>query len=270
MNEKGSEERWRKTHKVLASCVFTQKHILIQNVRDFRYPSGVEDKPEERFIDMEFTEDDVMSAWVAIIPFRPHFAHLITSFELRDGRYVAISIEIRYREGEPYILWKTFIPHYWLSYIIATEDDVFRIRTDVRSNEPLHLYKLALTKAEAGALCLDMLTRAEVVKHGKPERFNSAVNSCTSNVLTHLKKCTNKKLPWSRAHYLTDRLDPYLMKHGFITPDGSFTDGLRSIHCINDIARTIPPDAPDFSLRIRRAIGYSFIFSVNSLIQLRS
>ena len=250
------EESWRITHKTLASCVIAGNDVRVTNVRDFKYPNGSEDAPEQRFLNMTFSTNSIMNAWISIIPFRPHFAHLITSFGLCDGRYIAISIEIRYRVGEPYILWKTFVPHYWLSYVVATEDDVFRVRTNVRNGESLHLYKLTLTPEEASCMCVGMLTRAEKVNNRTPERFNSVWNSCTSNVLSHLKYATNHPLPYSRAQYLTDRLDPYLAKQGLLDIDAPYTSDVRAAHCINNIARNIPVDTSDFSKRIRSAIGY--------------
>ncbi len=93
-------ESWRVTHKILASTILSDNALTVRNVRDFRYLKGIEDAPEQRFQDMTFSPNDIIDAWIAIIPFRPHFAHLITSFGLRDGTYIAISIEIRYRAGE--------------------------------------------------------------------------------------------------------------------------------------------------------------------------
>jgi hypothetical protein len=252
---RNDEQNWRITHQVLASSTIQNDSVHIENIRDFRFPTRNEDAPQKHLIDREFPISLIETSWIAIIPFRPHFAHLITSFGLTDGTYIAISIEIRYPEGEPYTLWKTFVPHYWLSYVIATEDDVFRIRTDVRVNEPVHLYRLMFTPEESQKLFGDMVTRAQVVNHTKPERFNSAMNSCTSNVLRHLKHATNRPLPYSRSHYFTDRLDPYLAQHGYLSLEDRYSSLIRTKHCIDDTVRAIPIDAPDFSMRIRENLS---------------
>ena len=256
MTWKNNKEEWRTTHQILASSAIENDVVHIKNIRDFRFPTRNEDEPQKHFLDREFPVSLIETSWIATIPFRPYFAHLITSFGLSDGTYIAISVEIRYRKSDPYILRKTFLPHYWISYVIATEDDVFRIRTDVRNHEPVHLYRLALIPAESQKLFSDMVTRAQEVNHTKPERFNSAINSCTSNVIKHLRHATNRPLPYSRSHYFTNLLDPYLAKHGFLILEDAYSPLIRTRHCINGIAQTIPIDAPDFSKQIRIVVGY--------------
>jgi hypothetical protein len=96
-----------------------------------------------------------------------------------------------------------------------------------------------------------MILRAQKINHESPERFHSVWNSCTSNVLAHLGHVLGKKLPISRAHYLTDTLDTYLAQHGLLDLKEPYSRTVRTLHCINEIAKTIPQNAIDFSSRIR-------------------
>ncbi|HUY62414.1 MAG TPA: DUF4105 domain-containing protein [Candidatus Paceibacterota bacterium] len=249
------EESWRVTHRTLASIAFEGDVAHIRDIRDFRYPSGIEDKPEERYLNRDIPLAEIESAWLSVIPFRPHFAHLVTSFGMRDGAHLAISVEIRYRDGEPYALWKTLYPHYWLSYVIATEDDVFRLRTDVRAGESIYLYRLAFSPAQAQHLFADMLLRADHVNQHSFERFNSAMNSCSSNVLRHLARAAGRPLPVHQSHFFTEHLDHHLAREGFLAAPALLTEKARARRLINPLARMIPPDAADFSARIRAHIA---------------
>lgn len=242
---------WRKTHEILASSIIENGEVKISNIRDFRYPSGDEDNPEIRFLDKTFPVNAIESAWLSCITFRPRFAHLITSFGISDGTYIAVSVEIRYKENDPYVLWKTFTPHYWVSYIIATEEDVLRLRTDVRKNEIVHTYRLALSPEESQNLFLDMIKRAEKVNHQSPERFNSGYNSCTSNTISHISHASKRKLPFHISHYFTSSLDKELAKEGFFEIKGGLSEESREKHFINNVAKNIPLEAKDFSTRIR-------------------
>ena len=252
-NQKRPNRPWRKTHQLLASSVIENGEVKIYNIRDFRYPSGDENNPEVRFINKTFPINTIESTWLSCITFRPRFAHLIVSFGISDGTYIAISVEIRYKENDPYILWKTFTPHYWLSYVIATEEDVLRLRTDVRKNELVYTYRLALSPEESQNLFLDMIKRAEKVNHHSPERFNSAYNSCTSNTISHISQASKRKLPFHFSHYFTSSLDRYLAKEGFFEIKGKLSEESREKHFINEVAKNIPTEAKNFSAQIRRA-----------------
>ena len=242
---------WKKTHQTLASSVIENEEIKISNIRDFRYPSKDESNPEIRFINKNFPISSIKDSWLSCITFRPRFAHLITSFGLSDGTYIAISVEIRYKENDPYVLWKTFTPHYWLSYIIATEEDVIRLRTNVRKNELVYMYRLALSPEESQNLFLDMIKRAEKVNHNSPERFNSAYNSCTSNTISHISHASKRKLPFHLSHYFTSSLDKHLAKERFFEIENALNEESREKHFINQVAKNIPVEEKDFSTRIR-------------------
>lgn len=242
---------WRITHEKLATVTRNGDSFRLDSIRDFRYPTRTEDDPRINFRNETVALSHIESAWIAIIPFRPHFAHVITSFGTADGTFISVSIEIRYRKGEPYRLAKTFLPHYWISYVIATEDDVFRIRTDVRHNEPVHLYRLAVSQIVAQNLFCDMMLRAQKVNHDSPERFHSVWNSCTSNVLTHIGRALGTKLPLSPSWYLTDTLDTYLAGQKLLALDKGSLPESRARYCINERARETLGEYSEFSTKIR-------------------
>lgn len=80
----------------------------------------------------------------AVYWMRPAIAHTIMSFNFGDNDYLAVSIEARKEQNEGYSTIKGFFRQYELTYIVADERDVVRLRTNYRSNPPeaVYLYRL--------------------------------------------------------------------------------------------------------------------------------
>jgi hypothetical protein len=62
----------------------------------------------------------------------PDIAHTMASFGFAGGDYVCFSIETRKEQGEEYSAVKGMFRQFELTYIIAGERDVVRLRTNYR------------------------------------------------------------------------------------------------------------------------------------------
>ena len=87
-------------------------------------------------------------------------AHLMVSFGFGGQDYVAISIETRKERTEDYSSIKGFFKQYELTYVVADERDVIRLRTTYRQpHEEVYLYRTRIPPARARRLFLDYVQR---------------------------------------------------------------------------------------------------------------
>ena len=91
----------------------------------------------------------------------PAIAHTIMSFNFGDKDYLAVSIEARKELNEGYSTIKGFFRQYELTYIVADERDVIRLRTNYRKNPPedVYLYRLKAPKENVRRLFLEYLAK---------------------------------------------------------------------------------------------------------------
>jgi len=73
-----------------------------------------------------------------------------------------------------------------MTYVVADERDVVRLRTNVR-RDPVYLYPARATPAQARAILVDMLQRAnQLAAH--PEWYNTLTNTCTTSIVKHVNR----------------------------------------------------------------------------------
>ena len=63
------------------------------------------------------------------------------SFGFKDGSHLCISIETRKELGEEYSSIKGFFKQFELTYVVADERDIVRLRTNYRTGEDVYLYR---------------------------------------------------------------------------------------------------------------------------------
>jgi hypothetical protein len=156
----------------------------IRNVRNFTYRTRDDSTPSyydaSYCIEAVESVDLVVSRWTT-----ESIAHVFVSFGFRDGRYLAISIETRRRQGQRYSPYAGFLPLYDLVYVVADERDLIGVRTDVR-RERVHLFRVDIEPATAQALFADYLRRVDALDQ-HPEFYNTLFNNCTTNILHHVR-----------------------------------------------------------------------------------
>jgi len=176
--------QWIPEYARTAHIEWHGSRVLIRDVRNFTYRTRDDCIPG--YYDAEYeigavrSVDLVVSRWTT-----EAIAHVFLSFGFCDGRYLAISIETRRRQGQRYSPYKGFLPLYDLVYVVADERDLLGVRTDIR-RERVHLFRADLMPATAGALLVEYLNRIKKLD-GQPEFYNTLFNNCTTNILRHIK-----------------------------------------------------------------------------------
>ena len=138
-----------------------------------------------------------------------------------------------------------------MMYVIAAESDVIKVRTN-RVKDTVRLFPIQTEKARIKAVFIDMLQRAD--KLGKePEFYNTLWNNCTTNIIKHTRKFSDKKIPvWDLRYLLPEDLDKIAYKLNMIDTHLPYKQA-REHFDITEIAQA-SDDAKDFSKAIR--VGY--------------
>jgi hypothetical protein len=181
----------------------------------------------------------------------PWIAHPILSFQFGDDDRVAFSIETRKEIGESYSPIRSFFRQYELAYVVASERDVIRLRTNYRHGESVYLYRTTAGPAWSRALFLDYLGRANKL-HEHPEWFNALVSNCTTNIFAHIATVSgapSNNISWDWRILLNGKGDEMEYERGNLAGNMPFPELKR--RALINAAGQAADQAPDFSQRIR-------------------
>lgn len=223
--------------------------ITIHNLRNFDYQPGQPATPrwETRVVDLSQLQavDLFINFWGSTL-----ICHPIVSFQFSPDQYVAISAETRMAQGQSYSTIRGFFKQYDLTYIVADERDVVRVRTNYR-HEQLYLYRTSIKPERARALFLSYLKTLNAL-HEHPQFYNAVTSNCTTNVRTHTAATTAKPVPWDWQMLLNGTIDEFVYQHGGFASHLPFPE-LKAISLIDSKAQAAD-QAPDFSLQIRAGL----------------
>ncbi len=242
---------WSPDQAVMPSIHFLDDNkIKINNIRNINYRTTRD--YDLQFYDRTINLEDVESAWLAISPFGGYgVAHTFVSFGLKDGTYLAISIEIRRKLKQKFDPVKAFFRQFEMMYVIADERDVVKVRTNT-IKATVRLFPIQTEKVRVQAVFLDMLKRAD--KLGKePEFYNTIWNNCTTNIIKHAKRFSEKPIPvWDYRYLIPEDIDKIAYRLNMIDTHLPYKDA-REHFDITEIAQA-SEDAKDFPNAIRAEI----------------
>ncbi len=239
---------WSPDQAVLPTAEFEGDTVHVRNVRNTVYRT-VDDytvRHEDRSYDLGTLE----SVWFMVEPIAsPGIAHTLVSFGFADGRYLAISVEIRKERGEAFHPVKGLLRQYELMYVVADEADVIRLRTDFR-RDTVYLYPVRTTPERMRQMLVGMLARANTLAD-QPEFYNTLTSTCTTNLVRHVNEVAPRRVnPWSPKVLLPAYADELAHTLGLLDTELPIVEA-RQRHRIDEIARSLP-DTADFSAGIRR------------------
>ncbi len=238
---------WSPDQARLASAQFSGDQVQIQNVRNAVYRSSADFDVhwETRNYDLSQVE----TLWFLVEPFSDWRgpAHTFLSFGFADGRYLAISVEIRKEKGESFSPLLGLFRQYELIYVLADERDLITLRAKYR-HDAVFLYKMRATPEQIRAMLQSMLHRANHLA-AHPEFYNTLNNTCASNIVDHIDVIAPGRIPFSYKTLLPAYSDDLSFDLGLIDttlPRAKY----RAAHQINALVVQYA-DAPDFSAAIR-------------------
>jgi len=242
---------WSPDQAVMPSIHFMDKgKVRINNIRDINYRTTRDF--DLNFYDRTIKLDDVESAWLVISPFASFgVAHTFVSFGLKDGTYLSISIEVRRKKGMRFNAVKAFFRQFEMMYVIADESDVIKVRTNT-IGATVRIFPIQAEKKRVQDVFLDMLKRAD--KLGKePEFYNTIWNNCTTNIIKHTKRFSDKPIPfWDYRYLIPEDIDKIAYKLNMIDTNLPYKEARKHFD-ISEIARA-SENSKDFSKAIRANI----------------
>jgi len=223
-------------------------HVLLEHVRNFSWRRendyDIHWETREYDLDRLLSADAVLSYWSS-----QAIAHAMISFGFDDGRHVVFSVEIRKRRGQQYSPIGGFFKQYETVLVAADENDIIRVRTNVRGEDD-YLYPLRMEKSAMRALFLSYVHAANQLV-ARPAFYNTFTSNCTTLVY-RMARQIDPGLPWDSRLLLTGYLPGYLYQVGALGRDVPL-DILRQRGRITERARATQP-GDDFSDAIRRGM----------------
>jgi hypothetical protein len=239
---------WLPDVAVLPYADITGNQVTIHNLRNCDYRT--ETDYTVHYYDQNFDLDQLRTVDLYLVTWgSPDIAHTMVSFGFTNGDYVCFSIETRKEKGEEYSAVKGFFRQFELTYVIADERDLVRLRTNYRQGEEVYLYRVQATPEQSRKLFLDYLRRANEL-HEHAEWYNALTDNCTTAIRT--QRAAADRAPWDWRMLLNGHLDELLYERGMIVTNLPFAE-LKKLSNINTRAKAAD-QAVDFSQQIRKGL----------------
>lgn len=245
-----NDAAWQADVAVLPSIEFDADgdRFTVRNIRDFIYTSEFVYTP--RYRDERYSLSRLRTLDLFLIHWgSPWIAHTIVSFGFDDGRQLAVSIETRKRIGQEYSAIRGFFRQFTLMYVVATERDVVKLRTDYR-NEDVYLYRLKVSPQFARDAFRKYAAHINSLR-AEPEWYNALTDNCTTSIRNDIYTLMpNKSFDWRLL--ANGHVDEMMYERGTLDTSVPFLQ-LRELSYINPRARALPADA-DYSSGIRAGL----------------
>jgi hypothetical protein len=239
---------WQPDLALLPYAEIKGNQVTIHNIRNCEYRT--ETDFDVRYYDKTFDLDQLRRVDLFLVYWgSPHMAHTMVSFGFGDDDYVCLSIETRKEQGEGYSAMKGLFRQFELTYIIADERDLVRLRTNYRVGEDVYLYPARMTPAQGRTFFLDYLRRANELR-ARAEWYNAMTDNCTTAIRT--QRAATDRAPWNWRMLVNGHLDELLYQRGTIPTNLPFAE-LKPRSLINRSAKSAD-NRVDFSRVIRQAL----------------
>ena len=246
---KASNDRdWQPDVAVLPYADIAGNQVTIHNIRNCDYRT--ETDYDVHYYDKTFNLADLRTVDLYLVTWgSPDIAHTMVSFGFTNDDYVCFSIETRREKGESYSAVKGFFRQFELTYVIAEERDLVRLRTNYRHGEEARLYRLQVTPEQGRKLFLDYLRRANELR-AHAEWYNALTDNCTTAIRT--QRAAADRAPWDWRMLVNGHLDELLYEREIVVTNLPFAE-LKKASNINSQARAAD-QAVDFSQQIRKGL----------------
>ena len=229
-SKKPSNERdWVTENGKIAFAEFKGEDVILKNVRNFKWRTTRDfDEQWERW---RFKPSEVNKIWLILEYFDPKrkpIAHTLVSFEFKDGRRLACSIEVRREKGEVYHPIKGMLRQYELIYVWSTESDSIGVRGRCRRKSKTHLFEGVVLGEGNHQRLLESFLRRTNRLYDKPEWYNSITNTCTTNIVGHVNEIYPGRVPRAVSIFLPGLSPKLLEQNNLIQIDGDLGRTLES------------------------------------------
>jgi hypothetical protein len=245
-----NDRAWQPDVAVLPYATVTGEQVTIHNIRNLNYRT--ETDFDVRYYDKTFDLNRLDSVdLIAVYWTGDAIAHIMVSFGFEGKDFVAFSIETRKEKGEGYSTLKGFFKQYELTYVVADERDLIRLRTEYRNPpEDVYLYRGHMTPENSRKFFMEYVRQINSLKEN-PEWYNTLTTNCTTDVV-RLSRAYGGKARYNWKVLLSGYAPQYAYENGSLDTRIPFEE-LRKLSYINPKARAIGDD-PQFSRKIREGL----------------
>ena len=238
---------WRTDLAVLPYAEIRSDRVRLFNIRDCTYRS--ESDYDVRHFDREIMLADVRTIDFIVVPFKetPLLAHTMMSFGMADGEHIVFSVEARLQKGQSYAAIGGALNEFELIYIVGTEKDLIRLRTDVRKVD-VYLYPILATPQQVQKVFVAAVARVNAIAR-QPEFYDTLTNNCTTNIVDLVNELKPGAIPQDIRVLLPGHSDRLAYDLGLLAVQGPFYQ-IKVSSRIN-FAAQLNYAANDFSQRIR-------------------
>lgn len=240
-----NRRNWQADVAVLPWADIQGTRVTIHNIRNCDYRS--ETDYSVRHYDRTFDLTGLKNVDLALVYWgSPYIAHTMLSFGFEGGGRVCFSAETRKEIGESYSSIRGFFRQYELTYVIADERDLIRLRTNYRG-EQVYLYRLNESPELVRQVFLEYLQAVNSLKD-HPEWYNALTNNCmTSFRINAAPYNPDARLDWRLI--VNGFIDEMLYERKALDTRLPFAE-LKKRSLVNERAQGLDK-SPDFSQLIR-------------------
>lgn len=241
---------WEPQDRLIPTISWSGDVVHIKKIRNHQWHD--ENHFTENYFDDSYNINEVTSLYYIITPFsdRDGPAHTMLSFGFSNGKNLVISAEIRKEYGESFSPVRGILNQYEMQYVIGTEEDLIKLRTNYRKNTVI-MYPIKTTQEKMSHLFRSMIIRADKLSH-EPEFYNTIFNNCTTSLLAHANAFREEKISWNIYALLPSHSDEILYQKDLINTKLPL-DEARKYYTISHPENPITT-AKNFSEIIRKPI----------------
>lgn len=246
---KASNDRnWRPNMARCPEASLDGDVLTIRNIRHCTYTT--ENDYSVAYHDRSYCVGELESLDFIVVPFKEtkKLAHTMISFGFSNGRYVAVSAEVRLEQGQSYSPVWGALRQYELMYVVADERDVIPLRTRHRQME-VYLYRTLATADQAQRILMDVVRRINQLAE-RPEFYHTLRNNCTTSIVRHINGLFHRRVPWRLGVLLPGYSDRLAYNLNLIDTSAPFEE-IRSRALVKEVDPHYEQH-PDYSKMIRR------------------
>jgi hypothetical protein len=245
-----NSRKWQPDVAVLPYATIQGDLVTLHNIRNLQYRTETDYEVSHYDKTFDLNRLDAVDLF-AVYWMGDAIAHVMISFGFQEQDFVVFSIETRKEIGEEYSTLKGFFNQYELTYVVADERDLIRVRTDYRNpQEDIYLYRLNMPRENARRFFMEYIRQINSMKES-PEWYNTLTTNCTTNVVRHVRAFGGRaKYNWQVL--LSGYAPQYAYELGALDSRIPFEE-LRKRSYINPKARAIGNN-PEFSSKLREGL----------------
>ena len=232
-----NDRDWVTSVAVLPSVEINDNLFDIHNIRNFKYRS--ENDFSVRYYDRTFDLNKLNALYISLSYWdgNKNIAHAIYSFGFDDGKYLAISSEIRMTKGREQSLLGGLFNEYEIIYILADEEDVLKLRTNYRKEEVfMYHVKPKGGIADVRKFFVYVMEKVDTFEE-RPKFYNTFTTNCLTSLLHDFATAVHKSIKFDFRLIENGYFDELMYERGVIETGGLSFPELKKQRHINQYVK---------------------------------